>query len=150
VTATTCSLELTSEETTYMANYYASCRSNYFNVKNDEAFIEAMSAVPSIELCRTKNGFAILGSCPDGSGWPSWAYDEETDTDIEIDLPDIVSKHLVDNDVAIFMESGAEKLRYISGWAEAINNKGERKSISLSQIYDLAAELGTSVTHAEY
>lgn len=133
-----------------MANYYASCRSNYFNVKDDDAFNEEMSAIPSIEVRNTEKGFVILGDCPDGSGWPSWIYDEETGEESEIDLPEIVSKHLVDGDVAIFMESGAEKLRYVAGYAEAINNKGERKSINLAQIFELAKELGTNVTDASY
>lgn len=133
-----------------MANYEASCRSNYFNVKDGDAFLEEMSAIPFIEALNTEKGFVILGDCSNGSGWPSWVYDEETDEDIEIDLPEIVSKHLVDGDVAIFMESGAEKLRYIVGYAEAINNKGERKSINLEQIFELAQELGTNVTDAAY
>ena len=133
-----------------MANYYASCRSNYFNVKDHDAFYEEMSAIPSIEVRNTEKGFAILGDCPNGSGWPSWIYDEETGEETEIYLPEIVSKHLVDGDVAIFMESGVENLRYVAGYAEAINNKGELKSINLAQIFELAKELGTSVTDASY
>lgn len=132
-----------------MANYNGSCRSNYFNVKDDEAFMEAMNDIPSISLKKTKQGFVILGEHTD-SGWPSHFYNDETGEATDIDLPEIVSKHLVDGDVAIFMESGAEKLRYIAGYAEAINNKGERKSINLDQIYDLAKELGATITNAAY
>jgi hypothetical protein len=137
-----------------MANYYGNARSNYFRVKDDEAFIDAMENIPSIELIHEENGtFVILGDDPDGAGWPSWAYDEENDTDIEIDLPAVVSEHLADGEVAIFMESGAEKLRYIVGYAEAINNKGERREVSLNSIYELAGELTDrpkDITTAEY
>ena len=48
------------------------------------------------------------------------------------------------------MGAGAEKLRYIIGWAEAFNNKGESRAISLDAIYNLAKELGSEITRAEY
>ena len=86
----------------------------------------------------------------DGGGWGNVYYDEETDTDIEYDLAKLVSSHLKDEHVAVFMESGHEKLRYIAGYAEAINNKGVRKSISLVDIYNMARTLGSEVTEAEY
>ena len=133
-----------------MANYYASCRTNYFQVKDSDEFMEAMAAVPSIEVEGTEKGFVILGACADSSGWPSWVYNEETGEDIEIDLPLLVSEHLKDDEVAIFMEAGAEKLRYVCGYAEAINNKGERRSINLNHIYELASELGSNITDASY
>jgi hypothetical protein len=48
------------------------------------------------------------------------------------------------------MGAGAEKLRYINGWAEAYNNKGEKRAITLGDIYKLAEELGSEITRAEY
>ena len=66
------------------------------------------------------------------------------------DIMDVVAKHLVDDWVAIFMESGAEKVRYVSGYAVAVNNKGGRETVSLHSIYPLAATLGTYATEAEY
>jgi hypothetical protein len=48
------------------------------------------------------------------------------------------------------MGAGAEKLRYINGWAEAYNNKGEKRVINLGDIYKLAEELGSEITRAEY
>ena len=48
------------------------------------------------------------------------------------------------------MEAGAEKLRYISGFAFAFNNKGEEITIRLSDIYERAKDLGTNITAAEY
>jgi hypothetical protein len=47
------------------------------------------------------------------------------------------------------MESGHEKLQYVGGFAVAINGKGERREVSLSDIYDRAAELGSVATRAE-
>jgi len=138
-----------------MANYYASCRTNYFEVKDSEKFLEAMDNIPGI-VVDTDDGhlFYILGDDPDGAGWPAWGYDEEMGNEYEIDLPVIVSEHLADDSVAIFMEVGSEKLRFIIGWALAVNNKGETRLINLSDIYDIAkAELTNKpdrVTVAEY
>lgn len=136
-----------------MANYIASCRTNYFKVKDSEAFIEEMSKVPNIAVTEEAKGFIILGEDPDGAGWPSFGYDDETEEEYEIDLPDLVAEHLADGEVAIFMESGAEKLRYIIGQALAINNKGEYRVIGLDDIYTLAQDLTDrpkDITVAEY
>jgi len=136
-----------------MANYYASCRSNYFKVKDEDAFILAMSEIPGIEVSQEANDtFCLLGGDPDGAGWPSWVQDDDG-KDIEIDLPLEVSKYLADGEVAIFMESGAEKLRYVVGYAVAINSQGEQVSIGLNDIYDMARGLTDrpqDVTVAEY
>jgi hypothetical protein len=135
-----------------MANFYAACRTNYFKVKDDDAFIAAMSEIPGLDVGNSDDGFYILGDDPDGAGWPNWVQDDEGN-EIEIDLPLEVSKYLADGEVAIFMESGAEKLRYIVGYAVAINSQGEQVSIGLNDIYDMARGLTDrpqDVTVAEY
>jgi len=136
-----------------MANYYANCRSNYFKVKDNDAFEVAMDEIPGIDVIKTagENSYCILGDDPDGAGWPSW-FDDDNGDEHEIDLPHMVADHLADEEVAIFMESGAEKLRYITGYAVAINNKHETRVVTLNNIYDLAKELTDSpvITVAEY
>ncbi|HTE91774.1 MAG TPA: hypothetical protein VK639_22680 [Terriglobales bacterium] len=47
-------------------------------------------------------------------------------------------------------EAGAEKCRYVTGWALAVNSKGETRRVSLQDIYDLAGQIGEHVTKAEY
>lgn len=42
----------------------------------------------------------------------------------------------VDGDVAVFMSAGAEKLRYITGMAVAISQRGEVRRVSLDDIYE--------------
>ncbi len=137
-----------------MANYYGSARSNYFKVKDEAVFQEALSLIPDIEIHGdNESGFCILVSGGDYGGWPNMGWNEETEEDYDIDVPLLVSEHLIDGAVAIFMESGAEKLRYVTGYAEAINSKGERTSISLTDIYEAAAELTDTpedITPAEY
>lgn len=125
-----------------MANYYASCRSNYFRVKDATAFRSAMAQVDGIRIHENERGFCILGNDGDGAGWPSYRNDPNDDDEtVEFDLFGVVAEHLLDNEVAIFMEIGAEKLRYLVGNAVAVNNKGRRREVSLEDIYEKAEAL---------
>jgi len=136
-----------------MANYYGNARSNYFAVKDTDAFVAAFAEVPDVELVEDGGKWTMLVSGGDDSGWPSITYNHVTGDDYEIDIPEMVSKHLADGEVAVFMESGAEKLRYIIGFAEAINSDGERVSLDLNNIYELAKTLTNrrdDITRAEY
>ena len=120
-----------------MANYTASARSNYFRVKDEDAFQREMDGVPNIKCHRDKDGRFMIHETM-GEGWPGFRYDEETDEEVEIDVAEIVYPHLADGEVAILMESGHEKLRYVTGYAVAINQRGERRSLNLSDIYEQA------------
>lgn len=66
------------------------------------------------------------------------------------DISQLVSRHLVDGDVAVFMEAGAEKQRYVGGSAVAVNNRGDVVSLCLDDIYDKAADMGQTLTQASY
>lgn len=128
-----------------MANYYGTERTNYFHVKDRKAFDEWAS----------KRGFQVIERDGLVGLMPPAASDECTfntydpDENEEFDLLEEVSKHLLGKDVCILMGSGHEKLRYISGYAEAINSKGERKRVDIGNIYDLARTLGC-FTYCEY
>ena len=121
-----------------MANWYGSSRSNYFRVKDCDAFLQW---VEKRGLGLSKNSedatvFAIhSGNSTDGGSWPS--YDMEDDT--EIDLVAELAQHLPKGQVAVLMEIGAEKLRYLSGIAIAVNHKGRAAVVSLDDIYRKAA-----------
>lgn len=118
-----------------MANFYGEARTNYFHVKDEEAFLKAMEDVPGIDIQSDANGFVILGDDCDGyNTWYKWSIDDE-----ELDIPQMVAEHLADGEVAIFMEVGHEKLRYLSGSAVAVNSKGEEVIVSIGDIYKLAA-----------
>jgi hypothetical protein len=135
-----------------MANYYESARSNYFFVKDIEAFEEELKG-SSLKITKKKidDDLTLVALFADEEvGFPEGKYDPETFESIELDWTDIFKRHLADNQVAIIMGAGAEKLRYINGWAEAFNNKGESRAINLMQIYKLAEELGSEITRAEY
>lgn len=131
-----------------MANYYESARTNYFAVKDVEEFKKEISPL-GLEVVENKDGkLALLSDLEEG--FPYSYYDEEIEDSVEVSWNEIFKQHLQDEEVAILMGAGAEKLRYISGWAVAYNNKGEQKSISLDDIYELASSLGKNVTKAEY
>src|SRR5436190_7395776 len=132
-----------------MANYYATARSNYFKVKDMEAFnnwcrsleIEPIDGDPA-----DKAGLvAMVSATPDGDGWPSFRVNGN-DEPVEVDLAAELSTHLQDGWVAVLMEAGSEKRRYVVGWALAVNSKGETRQVSLQDIYDLAGKIGEHVT----
>lgn len=135
-----------------MANYIASCRTNRFRVKDPEAFKTAMASIHDVEVEGDDGVFLLIGSNDDGAGWPCSQYDEDKDEDVELDFFALVAPHLEDGEVAIFMEVGAEKLRYLIGYAIAVNNKGEKLVVALDDIYKLAEKLapGKEITKVQY
>ena len=145
-----------------MANYYGVARTNYFAVKDAEAFKDEMANY-AVEVI-TREGedgvtlYGLMDTDSDGGGW-NWSYvaeleDEDgeiIETDLEIDWVEVFARHLVDGWVAILVETGAEKYRYVSGYALAVNSKGESREINLSRDIDkLAREIGENVTDASY
>lgn len=135
-----------------MATYYESARSNYFLVKDIDAFKQELEPIKSldikIEKRDNKDYVCLLNENENGFPWD--AYDDILGEYVELDWEGIFSRHLQDDSVAIIMGAGAEKLRYIQGYAYAFNNKGETKVLHLTDIYNLAKELGTDIQKAEY
>lgn len=135
-----------------MANYYESSRTNYFLVKDIEAFKTRLELITSLEVKVEKmNGKDYVCLLNDNeNGFPFEAYDDILGEYVEIDWEGIFSEHLQDGSVAIIMGAGAEKLRYIHGYAVAFNNKGETEQVHLVDIYKIAEKLGTDIQKAEY
>jgi len=137
-----------------MANYYATARSNYFKVKNKRAFKADCDKMGVGVWDDRKDGrVGIYPESDDEGGWPSESWPEDADDAYEFDVCDVISAHLVEGEVAILLEAGAEKLRYVHGHAIAVNSKGETRKVMLNDIYDLAKELTDrpdDITGAEY
>ena len=131
-----------------MANYYAAARSNYFAVKDIDELERALEGVKVNIVKDSKGRIAIL--CLEEGGWPSEVCSSDGETWRDFNIEHVVADHLKDGHVAIFMESGYEKLRYLTGYAIAINNRHEVRVISINDIYSRAGELGNVVTRAEY
>lgn len=128
-----------------MANYYATARSNYFAVKDAAAFLAwAKSRQLAVWDQAQVDGTLLYAIGPDehddSGSWPTYLYDEETDEELEVNVPDELVEHLADGYVAVLMEAGAEKRRYVNGYAVAIHSSGEVVSLSLDDIYQKAKE----------
>jgi hypothetical protein len=132
-----------------MANYVEMARTNYFKVKEDR--IEDFQVWADTMLVEVVDNWkegtvAILMD----EGVPSFLLDEQ-DEMVEIDFVGDLSEFLADGEVAVIEGVGYENLRYLSGFALAVNNKNEQRHISLTEIYKLAQELGEgSISLAEY
>lgn len=142
-----------------MANYYATARSNYFAVKDETAFREwadrcGLDILDPNHRDNVAEGvwrFAITPKGDDDSGgWPTYIADDDADDYVDIDLPAELAAHLVPDEVAVLMEIGSEKLRYVTGIAVAVNHKGESVRMDLNSIYEAASHLGPGITRAEY
>lgn len=123
-----------------MANYYEKARTNYFNVKDAEKFQEFVKKFSGVDLVvQEQTGqYALLFD--EECGIPCSIYDEETDDHIDLDFVYEVSKHLTDDSIAVFEAVGSEKMRYLNGYAIAVNSKGERADINIAEIYERAKQ----------
>jgi len=147
-----------------MANYIPTWRSNTFKVKDLEKFMAWCNEWPGMEIVEdnemkgkgdsakpTGEKLVTLLQAEDSeSGIPSYFYNQETGEEVDRDFLVELATHLVSGWVAVLMEIGYEKLRYLTGVAVAVNNKGEIERVSLSDIYEVAKKLGKHVTVAEY
>jgi hypothetical protein len=134
-----------------MADWNGSARSNYFKVKDIIAFTKALEGL-DVEIHAGDNGRVCLLAMGDHGSWPSGRFDADTDEYLDVDVVDLVAGHLAPGEVAVLQEVGAEKLRYLTGWAIAINSDGERVEVSIEDIYGKAvAAFGvTEITQAAY
>jgi len=142
-----------------MANYYATARTNYFEVKDPDKFKAFVAKMPDLVLIektvcdakrkRTLYGFYVEN--PDGGGFPTvWATRKGQWQDVA--LCNATARHLKDGEIAIFVEAGHEKSRYVTGYAIAINSKGKSVELCIDNIYNMLDKLAPkgAVTRAEY
>jgi hypothetical protein len=121
-----------------MANWYGSSRSNCFRVKDCDAFLQWVEK-RGLGVFKNSEDAALFaihsGDSTDGGSWPS--FDLETDT--EVDIGAELAQHLPRGEIAVLMKIGAEKLRYLTGIAIAVNHKGRAVVVSLDDVYRKAA-----------
>lgn len=133
-----------------MANYYGTGRSNYVRVSDLEKF-KQICIKYGLTFIQNKEGLVgfTCEEMEDGDV-PAFIYDEETEDDISVDPLKEMSELLLDNEVLVHQTIGNEKMRYVSGYSIAINNKGKFVSIGLDDIYKKAKKLGKNITQAQY
>lgn len=151
-----------------MANWYGTARSNYFKVKDMAAFNEWVASFDDLKvvtrtlekdskevaLGRYQVGEVLVMIHPsefsDSGAWPSYRTDAEGE-EIDIELTEELVEHLSEGEVAIMMEVGAEKLRYLTGYAQAVAWNGKVITLSIDDIYEQALQaFSVQPTRAEY
>lgn len=134
-----------------MANWNGTARSNYFRVKDKDAFREALKPYEIRVWDSTYDTTLVAIASEDGDTGDWCCYDDDMN---EIPIWELVAPHLQDGQVAVFLSAGAEKMRYITGSAMAVTNKGEPVGVYLSDIYNKAAAFFgvpmESITDASY
>ncbi len=141
-----------------MANYYATARSNYFAVKDEMSFrqwaeftgLTVLEPTPTNDSPNGVRRFAITPGNGEDGGWPTHRFDEVSGDYDDLDVSAELSTYLKEDEVAVLMEVGSEKLRHLCGYASAVNSRGETVFMSLDGIYELARQLGPNLTRAEY
>jgi len=130
-----------------MANYYGSARTNYFKVKDLARFKAELDGL--CDIVERQDG--TVGLFP-GGRTDSGHFPEFDDDDEPFDFAEEVAKHLAEGWVLVLMQNGAEKLRYLDGYAVAINHRLDRIEINISTIEELAraAWPGANVTDCTY
>jgi len=154
-----------------VADYYAVVRSNHFLVrdaKKFESFCErcglttfhnepvwpegwcSVRAVTNGRAPRRRETTRRYGFYGTENGLPS--YMRTKNDHVAIDFIPRFAKYLAVGEAAIIMESGSEKVRYICGYAWAVNWRGTVRHVSLSDIYKLTKEIagGKTATPCEY
>lgn len=134
-----------------MANTEYSARSNYFHVRDKDAFTEwAKKRELTIEVSSSdETMFAIF---PIYGGWHEWNDEDENGEFTEIDMAEELSKHLIDNEVAILQQVYNQKLRFLGGISTAVISDGSRLDIDIDDIYKMVKDKfpNMAVTEAEY
>ena len=136
-----------------MANWIGSARTNYFRVKDVDAF-KAWAKAASLVVFEKDGRFGVYSEDEYG-GWPDIVFDDDT-TDAHRDfyITHELAPHVADGEIVVCLEAGAEKLRYITGSAIAFKvmaGGADRISITLDDIYALAAgKWGQEPSKAEY
>ena len=135
-----------------MANYYCAVRTNYFRVNDPDAFRKFMKKVATCEDTiqiweerdksdRTLFGFGCYGSI---LGIPVLDGEDDDYGCDDYDFEEFVhglSDLVAEDDAIIILESGAEKLRYVTGTALVITSTGSE----FMEIDVLAAEKAASM-----
>ena len=111
-------------------------RSNYFAVKDTEAFFEFCDRWEFEAIQNTENLHGFL--CVE-----EMLFEED---EVLNELADFIA---TDN-VAVVMQVNHDKMRWLDGTAWAINSRHEIRKVELRDIYTLAKPLGSFVTEALY
>jgi hypothetical protein len=129
-------------------NYECTGRTNYFKVKDVDAFQKWVSSFGGQFITKTTRVRGkdvehpnLVGIILDGVPDMKANSDEDEGDDlIAFDFYEELKGHLKKGQVAIYIESGSEGHRYINGFAVAMCPGKKDLSISIDEIYSLATK----------
>jgi len=131
-----------------MANYESMFRTNHFKVKDASLFEKWATDIGAYHYSAKVEGETAY-CMTRYAGIPDFSESRED----EIDFASELAEHLVEGEVAVYMEVGYEKIRYLSGVAVAVAWDGRVPYIDLNEIYERAREefgLTAPINRAEY
>lgn len=127
-----------------MANWSGVARTNFVKIKNLDDLLVATQDLPiNVVPHPEAAGYVSFDPEENDSGsfdMVTWAEDGE---ELEWSWSDLCAQHLFEGQVLIVMTIGSEKLRYLTGFAEAYDWFGNHVFVTLNDIYaKAAAEFG--------
>ena len=125
-----------------MANFCGMGRSNYFRVNDNDKFREFCGRY-ELEFWNSEKEPDLVAFYTNGEGGFDNCYINEAGDPVDGDIEGELAKLLVPGEVAVLMSIGNEKMRYLDGYAVAINSDGFRKAVNLTDIYKKAKLLTT-------
>ena len=136
-----------------MANYICTTRSNYFRVNDEAGFVEFMDYIRGLEdnvdlwvkNIQTASGPVRYYGFGCYGGIIGFLQNDEDYTDEEFDRAfdkfiEGLQKYVADDDAVLIMESGAEKLRYVTGYVTIVTKDRCATIDMVQQAQHLASE----------
>lgn len=140
-----------------MADWSGTSRTNYVRIHDKEGLLASISPF-DIDLHKHEQNdefFMFSGGSSDEGGWPSSAL--VNGDEVQFSFEEHVMPFVAEEEVLVAQCCGAEKLRYVTGYSEALVRRGDvvkKASVSMNEIYARAArEFGVdkeTITPAEY
>lgn len=131
-----------------MSNFYGTSRTSYATIESEAANKFAEKWGLQVITKDGKIGFLPSKMSEDGM-FPSYLYSDDDVCEEEFSFAEIC-EHIAPGEGLIVIGAGADKLRYVAGWAETWSREGLVNQVSLGDVYKLTKEAGLSYTPAEY
>ncbi len=132
-----------------MANFYGTSRTNYVRVKDVDAALKDLEPFNNQVHRHPTEADAVMVSGDDDGTFSTTAYDDEDNREIYLEWADWCAAHLKEGQVMVLVTAGAEKLRYVSAWAEAYDHTG-KGGVSLNLDTSLRDLIRAQFGHTKY
>lgn len=129
-------------------------RSNYFAVRDMAAF-EAFCERHDMKMITESRdtvrcGFLSPREVMFEDEMEDDLEDDEDEEEGESDWMSALASHIADGEVAVVMQVGNDKMRFLAAHAWAVNSQGATQELDLDEIYMRAGALGRVATLAQY